>query len=178
MTVTIIINLLRETKLVKALRPTLLFSISKQWGASCECPHTYIDGGRHYPVTELPFLYTWMSRTIMPLTAVLCFPASLLVNGDDPASLSLSDTDCFSLFSGFSPQILFLDLVSRSFCCHKNRQKYLLRFDLLVAIFCRTLIYLYLTNLVSRNKLIMIVTVVLLVQSVNFLIRKNTSNKI
>ena len=51
----------------------------------------------------------------MALAAVLWFPASLLVNSDDPALLSLSDIDCFSLFSGFSPQILFLDLVSRSF---------------------------------------------------------------
>ena len=75
----------------------------------------------------------------MALAAVLWFPASLLVNSDDPALLSLSDIDCFSLFSGFSPQILFLDLVSRSFCCHKNRHIDLLRFDLLVGIFCRTL---------------------------------------
>ena len=89
--------------------------------------HTYIEGGSHCPLSELPCLYTWMSRTYEPLMAVLLFPALLPVNSNDPASLSLSDIDCFHTFSGFCPQTFFLDFASRTFCCHKNRQKYSLR---------------------------------------------------
>ena len=83
--------------------------------------------GSHCPLSELPYLYTWMSRTYEPLTAVLLFPALLPVNSNDPASLSLSDIDCFYTFSGFWPQTFFLDFASRTFLLSQNRQKYSLR---------------------------------------------------
>ena len=123
-----------NTKWSKGLTPSLLFSISKQGGPHVsvhtysECPHTHIHRwGSHCPLSELPCLYTWMSRTYEPLTAVLLFPALLPVNSNDPASLSLSDIDCFHTFSGFCPQTFFLDFVSRAFLLSQNRQKYSLR---------------------------------------------------
>ena len=108
--------------------------------------HTYIDGGSHCPLSELPCLYTWMSRTYEPLTAVLLFPALLPVNSNDPASLSLSDIDCFYTFSGFWPQTFFLDFASRTFFVVTKQAEIFAQIYLLVAIFVGHWLYLRLAQ--------------------------------
>ena len=70
----------------------------------------------------------------------LPFPALLPVNSNDPASLSLSDIDCFMHFLGFVPRHFFSGFWLQNFLLSQNRQKYSFRSTCWWQFFCRTLI--------------------------------------
>ena len=130
-----------NTKWSKGLTPSLLFSISKQGGPHVsvhtysECPHTHIHRwGSHCPLSELPCLYTWMSRTYEPLTAVLLFPALLPVIAMTQHHYHCQILIAFIHFLGFDPRH-FSGFCLQNFFVVTKQAEIFVQIYLLVAIF-------------------------------------------